>query len=143
MNLGARSRGMLLAGAIVTLPSPAGPGAGQPFLTPAPFEQGIAMSWLEPRPEGGHRLRMATIASNLETWSTPVTIAEGDSFFVNWADFPSVALVHGHASETIAAHWLWKVGAGTYAYQVRVAFSEDGGRSWRAADLGRARALQA
>jgi hypothetical protein len=125
----ARLRGALFAGVIVTLPSP-GPGTGQPFLTPLPYGDGFAMSWLEPRPEGGHRLRLAAMDKRLLGWGTRRTVAEGDSFFVNWADFPSITLMGGERGNPIAAHWLWKVGAGTYAYQVRVAFSSDAGRTW-------------
>jgi hypothetical protein len=133
MNLGGRLRGLAFAGAVVTLPSPAGPGAGQPFLTPYPFGNGIvALSWLEPRAEGGHRLRLATLGEDLREWSVPTTIAEGDSFFVNWADFPSVAFVGTPREPTVVAHWLWKVGAGTYAYQVRLALASRGGSAFSA-----------
>ncbi|MGH7341368.1 MAG: hypothetical protein ACREKH_12835, partial [Candidatus Rokuibacteriota bacterium] len=59
-------------------------------------------------------------------WSARRQIAEGDSFFVNWADFPS-SLSSGDA---IYAHWLWKNGRGTYAYEVRVSVSRDGDVTW-------------
>lgn len=127
-HLAAAVRRLAFAGVITALPSPAGPGAGQPFLTILPRDSGIAMSWLEPRAEGGHRLRHATFSGT--RWSSPTTIAEGDSFFVNWADFPSIAVSGGPRENTLAAHWLWKVGAGTYAYQVRLAVSEGGGKNW-------------
>jgi hypothetical protein len=54
-------------------------------------------------------------------------VAEGDNWFVNWADFPSViALTDG----SLAAHWLVKSGTGTYAYDVNIARSKDGGNTW-------------
>lgn len=111
--------------AIRDLPSPAGPGAGEPFLARDVAAGAPTLSWLEPAPGGGHRLRLSTLRG--ARWSAPVTVAAGDSFFVNWADSPSVIALD---ETTLAAHWLWKVGAGTYAYQVRIAFSRDGGRTW-------------
>lgn len=55
------------------------------------------------------------------------TVAEGENWFVNWADFPSViALEDG----SLAAHWLVKSGTGTYAYNVNISRSKDGGKTW-------------
>jgi hypothetical protein len=46
---------------------------------------------------------------------------------LNWADFPSViALKDG----TLAAHWLVKSGSATYAYDVNISTSNNGGKSW-------------
>jgi hypothetical protein len=60
-------------------------------------------------------------------WSESRTIAEGENWFVNWADFPSViALRDG----SLAAHWLVKSGSGTYAYNVNISRSKDGGQTW-------------
>ena len=57
------------------------------------------------------------------------TVASGANWFVNWADVPSVIpLQH----ESMAAHWLQKSAASTYAYDVRVSFSRDRGRTWSA-----------
>ena len=111
--------------ALHALSSPAATGSAEPRL--AVGADGIAMSWLEARAGGGHRLRFAL--RDGARWSPPATIAEGDSFFVNWADFPSLRWQGGRRW---AAHWMWKSGAGTYAYDVRLAFSEDDGRTWSA-----------
>jgi len=46
---------------------------------------------------------------------------------VNWADFPSLAAL---PDGTLFAHWLAKSGPGTFAYDVRVTRSRDGGRTW-------------
>ena len=62
-----------------------------------------------------------------EGFSDARTIAEGDDWFVNWADFPSIAAT---ADGTLAAHWLQRAGGGRYAYGVRVACSTDGGKTW-------------
>lgn len=56
-----------------------------------------------------------------ESWSDPYLISQSDSWFVNWADFPSVIGVDGNA---IAAHWLQKTPGGTYSYDVTIATSD-------------------
>lgn len=111
------------AGPFQEIASPAGLGSGEPHLGVGPGG-GMAMSWIEPRSAGGHRLLWSEFTGS--TWSAPVAIAEGDSFFVNWADFPSFLT----SAEAIYAHWLWKNGRGTYAYEIRLAVSRDGGATW-------------
>ncbi len=97
--------------------------AAQPNLTQT--SQGeLILSWIE-RKKNGHRLQMAIYAN--AAWSTPQTIAEGDNWFVNWADFPSTtALPNG----TLWAHYLVKRSAGTYAYDVMLKQSKDKGKTW-------------
>ncbi len=112
--------------AFAELPSPAPVGSGEPALAVSP-DGGLGMSWLEARREGGHALRWATLAGDV--WTEPLTIAQGDSFLVNWADFPAVRVL---ADGGLVAHWLWKRSGGHFAYDVRVSFSRDGGRSWTA-----------
>lgn len=104
--------------------SPARAGSLEPNLAALPDGR-VVMSWLEPGGKTGMALRCATYDGR--RWSTPSTIAAGDSFFVNWADFPSVRPLGGRR---LAAHWLWRSGAETYAYDVRISQSEDGGRTW-------------
>lgn len=111
-------------GPMQPLGTPAGPGSGEGRLTAGPG-QTVGMSWLEPRSTGGHRLLWALWQGR--KWSKPLTIAEGDSFFVNWADFPSLRWLGG---DRWVAHWLWRTGGATYGYDVRLSFSEDGGRTW-------------
>ncbi len=106
------------------LPSPASSFSGQPNLTVAANGR-VYLSWID-RLEGGRvALRFATKEAN--GWAAPRTVAEGTNWFVNWADFPSLlALPDG----SLAAHWLAKSGAGTYAYNVHIARSFDGGKTW-------------
>jgi len=106
------------------IPSPAGSGSATPHLSRS-HDGEVWLSWLEPRSRGGHALRVARLAGH--HWNTPMTAAEGDSFFVNWADRPGVvALGEG----CLAAHWLWTSSGEAYSYDVRVAFSGDRGRTW-------------
>jgi hypothetical protein len=106
------------------LPTPAARESGQPNLTVGP-EGRVYLSWLE-RIEGKRfALRFATREG--AGWSAPRTVAEGDDWVVNWANFPSMmALPDG----SLAAHWLARSGGGVYASDVRVALSPDGGRTW-------------
>jgi hypothetical protein len=113
-----------LAAQVRELPSPASAQSGQPNLTVA-HNGRVYLSWMD-RLEGGRvALRFAT--KETDGWSAPRTIAEGTNWFVNWADFPSLlALPDG----SLAAHWLAKSGAGMYAYNVNIARSFDGGKTW-------------
>jgi hypothetical protein len=111
---------------IAEMASPAPSGSREPNLTTDGAGR-VHLSWTEVVPAGGHALRFSTLEG--EAWSEPRTIAAGDDWFVNWADFPSLLVLPGGR---LAAHWLQKSGPGTYAYDVRVALSQDGGRSWSA-----------
>lgn len=104
--------------------SPARAGSREANLAALP-NGGWVMSWLEPAAGAVMALRCATYRQG--NWSRVATIAAGDSFFVNWADFPSIRSLGGNR---LAAHWLWRNGAGTYAYDVRVSQSSDGGITW-------------
>lgn len=91
----------------------------------ATHDGGIILSWVEKIGEKRYALR-ASIRDG-KGWSETRTVAQGDNWFVNWADFPSaIALRDG----TLAAHWLVKSGSSTYAYDVNVARSNDGGKTW-------------
>ncbi|HET8774657.1 MAG TPA: sialidase family protein [Thermoanaerobaculia bacterium] len=109
---------------VEALPSPAGPGAAEPFLFAA--RDGVLLSWLEPV-AGTDRVALRFSRHREGRWSAPRTIVERNDLFVNWADFPSIV---EDAQGTLFAHWLQKSGAGTYAYDVRMATSADGGATW-------------
>ena len=108
------------------LQTPAAPGSGQPNLAVGP-EGRVYLSWIE-RLEG-KRFALRFARREGAGWSRPQTIAEGANWFVNWADFPSVAAL---PDGTLAAHWLVKSGPGAYAYDVNISRSKDGGKTWSA-----------
>jgi len=115
----------------VEITNPAGAGAAEPFL----FASGNAllMSWLEPVANGDRTaLRFARFAGG--RWSEARSIAEHNDFFVNWADFPSIVQ---DRRGVLYAHWLQKSGKESYAYDVRMAVSNDAGRTWRDFALNR------
>lgn len=105
--------------------SPAGPGSGEPSLTLGP-DGHVLLTWIEPAGDKRHVLRYASRGEG-GTWSPAHSVAQGTNWFVNWADFPSMASL---PDGTLFAHWLARSGPGTYAYDVRVAISKDSGRSW-------------
>jgi len=113
---------------------PVAAGAGMPFV--AADAKRVYLSWTEPTGEEGptgrpvHAVRFASIDAGAgpdATWSAPRTLASSDRFFVNWADFPSIATA---GEGRLAAHWLLRSGDGTYDYDIVVSTSTDGGESW-------------
>ena len=107
----------------VPIDPPALPGAMAPALSTVGGD--VALTWLEPASSEAKRrmrLRFARLVDN--TWSEPVTIVEHDEFFANWADVP---LMVQAGDDALIATWPQKTAEDTYAYDVMVARSEDGG----------------
>lgn len=104
--------------------SPAAPGSVAPSLAVSPAGV-VWLTWLEPRAAGGHALRAARLDG--VGWRSPVTIAEGDSFFVNRSDIPTL-LPRGGGR--LVAHYLWKSGSDPMAHEVRLTQSHDDGATW-------------
>ncbi len=116
-------------------------GEGSPLLTEIPLrlaEPGgepnlftgtdgqIYLSWIRFVNDTTDALMLATLEG--DRWSAPLMVAEGSDWFVNWADFPSLAAYPG--SDRLAAHWLQKSAGGTFDYDIHIAQSRDGGRTW-------------
>ncbi len=104
--------------------APAAPGSAEPSVETG-ADGCTYLSWLEPAGAGRHALRFSVWEGT--GWSDPRTVADGSDWFVNWADFPSVAALD---DGTLAAHWLRKTGGGPYAYGVALSFSRDEGQTW-------------
>ncbi|HSE17249.1 MAG TPA: sialidase family protein [Pyrinomonadaceae bacterium] len=104
--------------------SPTDGDSREPDLTTTPDGR-VILSWVEKLGDKRYALRTALLDRN--GWSAAQTVAQGDNWFINWADFPSViALKDG----TLAAHWLVKSGSSTYAYDVNISSSNDAGKNW-------------
>lgn len=125
------------------LSSPAAPGSMAPNLTVA-TDGAVYLNWLEPTDDGGHALRFAvlpipeTVPETIPrtvpgsgpddlAWSPARTVIQAHDLFVNWADFPSMAVL-GNGS--MAAHWLRRSGPDSFDYDIEVVWSTDGGDSW-------------
>jgi hypothetical protein len=110
------------ATSVQQIPSPAAPGSAQPQLTVS--ERGVLLSWIE---RTGEVASLKFAERTRAGWSEPRTVASGDSWFVNWADVPSVVRL---ADGSLYGHWLQKSAASTYAYDVRLSRSTNNGTSW-------------
>ena len=107
---------------VTALASPAAVDSGQPQLSA--LGNRVVLSWVE---RSGDRATLRFSERTDSGWTEARTVASGADWFVNWADVPSVIpLQH----ESMAAHWLQKSAASTYAYDVRLALSRDRGRTW-------------
>jgi hypothetical protein len=85
----------------------------------------IILSWVEKI--GAKRYALRTATRDGKGWGEGHTVAQGENWFVNWADFPSVVALR---DGSLAAHWLVKSGSGSYAYNVNISRSKDGGKTW-------------
>jgi hypothetical protein len=111
-------------GTITPVVSPAGAGSRYPHLAPSDRGQ-VVLSWLQSLPQGGFALQHATWEAG--RWGSVRTVASGDDWFINWADFPSVV---PFGEQAWAAHWLQQKPGDIYSYDVRIAISSDAGASW-------------
>lgn len=110
---------------IESIDSPTGPGAAESNLAIGPDGK-VYLSWLEPAPDSAMAMRFASYDG--ARWSPAQTIRQSRDLMVNWADFPSMAV---GPNGQLAAHWLQRHGRTAYAYDVRIAQSSDGGRTWK------------
>jgi hypothetical protein len=108
------------------LQSPAATGSSEPTLTVGPGGV-VHLSWQQAVGDR-HELRLSTLHG--DEWSSPRTIASGDDWFVNWADFPTLTVL---PDGRLAANYLKRHGTGgRYHYDVEVVQSRDGGATWSA-----------
>ena len=111
------------ADVVTLLETPAATGSIAPNLATGP-DNTTVLSWIEPLGDG-HALRFSVYEDS--DWGDPRTVATGDNWFVNWADFPSVVPL---SDDLWGAHWLVSQPAGGYAYDVFAAISGDRGDTW-------------
>lgn len=99
------------------------PGSRTPSLAQARDGSPI-LTWFEPAGDG-HRLQVALRRNG--AWTPPRTVAAGRPFFVNWADFPSLAVA---TDGRWTVHWLERTAPSSYAYHVMLSSSADEGATW-------------
>jgi hypothetical protein len=102
--------------------TPAAADSAQPQLSVS--KRGVVLSWIE-RSGSESLLRFSERTSS--GWTAARTVARGSNWFINWADVPSVLRLD---DGTLVGHWLQKSGEGTYAYDVRLSYSRDDGKTW-------------
>jgi hypothetical protein len=97
---------------VTEIPSPAGAGSAEPNLSTGPDGR-VYLSWIDAA-DTMSSLKFSVLGEN-QAWSTAGLIAQGEHWFVNSADFPSlIALPDG----TMAAHWLADNPEGSEAYNI-------------------------
>ena len=107
---------------VVSIPAPTSAASGQPQL--ATSAKGVLLSWVE---RSGATATLKFAERTPTGWTSPKVVASGANWFVNWADVLSVIRL---PNGTLVGHWLQKSGPGTYAYDVRLAYSTDDGRTF-------------
>ncbi|MBW3467564.1 exo-alpha-sialidase [Arthrospiribacter ruber] len=96
----------------------------EPFLL-ANHDGEMWLSWIEKSAEIN---RFFYAKWNGEKLEDEILIAEGEEWFVNWADYPQIAQFE---NGTFMAAFLQKSGPGTFSYDIMLTFSEDG-KQWSA-----------
>lgn len=108
---------------VTSATSPAGERSATPYLFTDKNNRAV-LSWTE-KTDSVNLFKYATLASG--KWSGPSLITSGNTWFVNWADYPMIVTDGG---ENFISHVLNKSGEGTYAYDVKMFASNDGGLNW-------------
>lgn len=101
---------------------PAPPGSGYPQLTSSP--RGATLSWIE---LDGPTAALKFAERTPDGWSDVRTAATGDDWFITSADVPSVLRM---SDGTLVANWYPTVDPLIEAYDMRLSFSKDEGRTW-------------
>lgn len=105
-----------------SITTPASANSAQPQLSVS--KRGVLVSWIE---RAGDLATLKFSERTATGWTAAKTIASGRDWFVNWADVPSALRL---PSGAIVAHWLQKSANSTYAYDVRLSYSTDDGKTW-------------
>lgn len=106
---------------LTIIEAPVGDNASLPYLVTG--EDGLLyFSWVEKQDSGWVELKYARLEGS--TWTKPELIASGNDWFVNWADYPMIAV---DKEGNMTAHYLAKSSSGTYSYDVNVLYKPSGG----------------
>lgn len=108
---------------LILITSPAGDNSEEPNLIHG-ADGNLYLSWIE-RNEKLATLKYAKWYD--DEWSAPEIIAQGDDWFVNWADYPSMAV---NKSGDMIAHYLQMSDSGTYTYDVKVVAKKKMDNMW-------------
>ena len=109
-------------GVLESIESPAKVGSEEPNLF-TDSNGDVYVSWIE-KSEKQAKLLFSKLENYV--WSPSKLIGEGDNWFVNWADFPTIVV----NNDLMAAHWLQKSANSTYDYDIRMVMSNNSGEDW-------------
>ena len=102
--------------------SPAGMNSSEPTLSVS--DRGALLSWIE---RAGTTTHLKFSERTSYGWTTPITAASGDDWFLSYADVPSVIRL---SDGTLVAQWLQITDASIEAYNLILSYSKDEGRTW-------------
>ena len=85
---------------------------------------GVVLSWVE---REGKTTFLKYAERTGAGWTSPVTAASGDDWFLSYADVPAVMKL---SNGTYVAQWLQQVDPFLEAYNLRMAYSRDSGKTW-------------
>lgn len=103
---------------------PSDTGSFYPRLREAQGGEELLMSWYTKGDGQSTKLFSATYSSE---WSEPQLVAQGENWFVNWADFPNISSYKGEGK---AISYLQKNGDGLYSYEIKVKFFDPATGKW-------------
>lgn len=102
--------------------NPASQGSELPFLFSDDTGK-VFMSWVNSE-TGSDKYKLIYSRWDDNNWTNPKTLLSSDSWFINWADFPSIVAYSG---EALAAHVLKKIPGSPYSYNVNLTLNAGGG----------------
>ncbi|MFT7032250.1 MAG: hypothetical protein ACJA2S_000749, partial [Cyclobacteriaceae bacterium] len=105
------------------LDSPASINTEEPFLCSG-ADGNVYLSWIE-KQESRTTLKYSKLIDG--KWSEAEKIAEGDSWFVNWADHPVLAV---NKNGDMMAHYLEMSDTGSYTYDIKIVTKKAGSVKW-------------
>ncbi len=108
---------------VLTLKSPAKSSSSLPFLFANDSQ--LLLSWVEKIGDSLSVLKYAEMVDDV--WQTPNEIIKNTDWFVNWADYPMIAVHEGN----LWSHVLKKSSNGTYSYDVKMNVLPKGDSVWR------------
>jgi hypothetical protein len=84
----------------------------------------VLLSWIE---RVGTTTSLKFAERTASGWTQPVTAASGSDWFLSYADVPSVQRL---GNGTLAAQWLESTDPQIEAYNLRMSYSKDDGKTW-------------
>ena len=101
--------------------------SAQPSVAPDAKRGEFVLSWQTKDADGCSALKLASLKPSAKLGQVRQA-GQGCNWFVNWADFPSVAIADNGDWLT---HWLQKSTDAPYAYDIKMTRSMDQGLSWQ------------
>jgi hypothetical protein len=107
-----------------SIASPVNANASLPHLIKG-ADGNLYLSWVEKGDSNITSFKYSMMTENW--WTSPEMIAEGKDWFVNWADYPMIAI---DTDGNKIAHYLAKSSAGTFSYDVNIVIKPKDSTSW-------------